>query len=220
MESAQAVQTVKRMACPHRPRTPRAQRSPGKWRHSPGHAPLSPSCRNVVPAQGSATPRVKLTVRIAFPLPGGKLSNKDRPRAPLSLLLLLRPAGVATRGSGKMAFDFPPPRGGGASLSENTANGGCGGQGQPKARHLEAVAVITASLACNFYALSASLRETPDTKNLTLPAAGSKVDVPVATTLTGQRLSLCCTYCTVLAHCLLILFPNEFYNVHFFLFLH
>ena len=169
MESAQAVQTVKRMACPHRPRTPRAQRSPGKWRHSPGHALLSPSCRNVVPAQGSATPRVKLTVRIAFPLPGGKLSNKDRPRAPLSLLLLLRPAGVATRGSGKMAFDFPPPRGGGASLSENTANGGCGGQGQPKARHLEAVAVITASLACNFYALSASLRETPDTKNLTLP---------------------------------------------------
>ena len=171
MESAQAVQTVKRMACPHRPRTPRAQRSPGKWRHSPGHALLSPSCRNVVPAQGSATPRVKLTVRIAFPLPGGKLSNKDRPRAPLSLLLLLRPAGVATRGSGKMAFDFPSPTGGRASLSENTANGGCGGQGQPKARHLEAVAVITASLACNFYALSASLRETPDTKNLTLPSS-------------------------------------------------
>ena len=140
MESAQAVQTVKRMACPHRPRTPRAQRSPGKWRHSPGHALLSPSCRNVVPAQGSATPRVKLTVRIAFPLPGGKLSNKDRPRAPLSLLLLLRPAGVATRGSGKMAFDFPSPTGGESFIerkygqwrlwrpgtTQSTASGGCG----------------------------------------------------------------------------------------------
>ncbi len=60
-------------------------------------------------------PRVPLTVRIASPpfLAGGvKLSNKDRPRAPLSPLLLLRPAGVAMRGSGEMAWDFPsPPRG-------------------------------------------------------------------------------------------------------------
>ena len=88
--------------------------APAQWCHFPRHALHSPSCRSVVVAQGSAAPRVHWQSASLHP-PfqwGVKLSNKDRPRAPLSPLLLLRPAGVAMRGSGEMAWDFPsPPRG-------------------------------------------------------------------------------------------------------------
>ena len=87
--------------------------APAQWCHFPRHALHSPSCRSVVAAQGSAAPRVPLAVRIAsppFPSEGVKLSSKDRPRAPLSSLLLLWPAGRATRGSGKMALAFLFPK--------------------------------------------------------------------------------------------------------------
>ena len=101
----------------------------------PGKMAPFPRARSALPVMPQRRPgaRVRCAARSAgrphrfTPLSSGgvKLSSKDRPRAPLPPLLLLRPAGVATRGSGKNGFSLPfPPNGGEREICPVTISGG------------------------------------------------------------------------------------------------